>query len=56
MTSWISFGSTPDFFNKPLIAVAPSWGAVRLANEPPKLPIGVLAVDIIYTSFIKLKA
>jgi hypothetical protein len=35
-----------------LIAAAPKVLAERLESEPPKLPMGVLTAEIIYTSFM----
>jgi hypothetical protein len=39
--------------NAPLMAKAPSAGAVIVDNAPIKLPMGVLAAETITTSFIK---
>src|SRR5665647_2196963 len=51
-TSCTSSGSIPARSTAALIAIAPRCVAETDERDPPKLPIGVRAAEMIYTSFI----
>jgi hypothetical protein len=55
-TSSTNSGLIPAFSIAPFMAILPRSVADKLDKAPPKLPIGVLTAETIYTScIIKLK-